>query len=44
MKKHGESKRRVFLDIFSPPENKSKVCFPKKNLVKALLNLSCFAI
>jgi hypothetical protein len=44
MKKHGKSKRRVFLDIFSPSKNKSKVCFPIKNLVKALLNLLCFAV
>ncbi len=44
MKKRGKSKRRVFLDIFSPPENKSEVHFPIKNLVQALLNLLCFAI
>jgi hypothetical protein len=44
MKKCGKSKWRVFLDVSSPPENKSKVCFPVKNLVQALLNLSCFAV
>jgi hypothetical protein len=44
MEMHGKSKQRVFLDVFSPPENESEVHFPVKNLVQALLNLSCFAV
>ena len=44
MEKRGKSKWRVFLDVFSPPENESEVRFPIKNLVQALLNLSCFAV
>jgi hypothetical protein len=31
-KNHGKDKTRVFLDVFSLPENKSRVHFPVKNL------------
>jgi hypothetical protein len=43
-KKHGKTQMKVFLDVFSPPENESEVCLSVKNLVPTLLNLSCFAV
>ena len=42
--KCGKSKRRVFLDIFSPPENNSGVHLPVKNQFPALQNLWTFAV
>src|SRR6266851_10499412 len=40
----GKYQARVFLDVFSLPENESRVNFPKKNLDPLLVNLSCFAV
>jgi hypothetical protein len=33
----GKNRKKVFLGIFSPPENESGVHFPVKNLVPALV-------
>ena len=40
----GKNKRRVFLDIFSPPDNNSRVRFPVKNLFPVLANWWTFAV
>ncbi len=43
-KKHGRNKQRVFLDVFSPSENESKVHLPIKNLFPALESWWTFAV
>jgi len=43
-KKCGKNKKRVFLDVFSPPKNDSGVCFPVKNLFPTLENWWTFAV
>src|SRR6266851_4415981 len=40
----GKDQTRVFLDVFSLPENESGVHFPEKNLDPPLKFLSCFAV
>jgi hypothetical protein len=42
-KRHGKNKR-VFLDVFSPPENNSGVHLPIKNLFPTLESLWTFAV
>ena len=44
LKKCGKNIKRVFLDVFSPPENDSGVRLPVKNLVPALENWWAFAV
>ena len=44
LKKHGRNKQRVFLDVFSPPENESKVHLPVKKLFLALESWWTFAV
>jgi hypothetical protein len=43
-KKCGKNKQRVFLDVFSPSENDSRVHLPIKNLFHTLENLRTFAV
>jgi hypothetical protein len=43
-KNRGKELARVFLDVFSLPENESGVHFPEKNLDLPLENLSFFAV
>jgi len=43
-KTHGKDLARVFLDVFSLPENESRVYFPEKNLDWPLENLLFFAV
>jgi hypothetical protein len=39
-----KNKQRVFLDVFSPSENDSRVCLPIKNLFPMLENWWTFAV
>ena len=43
-KNHGKDLARVFLDVFSLPENESGVHFPEKNIDLPLENLLFFAV
>jgi len=43
-KNYGKDLARVFLDIFSLPENESRIHFPEKNLDLLLENLLFFAV
>ena len=40
----GKNRKKVFLDVFSPPENESGVHFPVTNLVPTLENWWTFAV
>ena len=40
----GKDQTKVFLDVFSLPENESEVHFPIKNLDQPLEKLSFFAV
>ena len=43
-KKHGKGTRRVFLDVFRPPDHDPSIHLPSKNLVWALATLSIYAV